>query len=590
MTVRRAFAATGSLLCAALASCGARTSLDDGVAREPPSAEAGALADAARDVPDSSVDGNRDAPSDTGLEGPTQVVLDAPRPVAPLSTSRVTSRRPTLRWTLPSGVDGATVDLCLDRACTRPIGAPALVQGTSYAPASDLPTGIVYWRLHPSTAAAVTSPTWELTVGARSAPVDTSWGSTLDVNGDGYADLVVAAAGMSSSTGSVYVYLGSATGLATAPATTLIGPEGEGWHFGASLASAGDVNGDGYADLVVGSSNLSSGSPARAYLYLGAPTGLASAPATTLTSPQPVGPNYFGSIVAGAGDVNGDGYADIVVGSLDGAFVYLGSAAGLATTPTPALVPASGSGFGSPVASAGDVNGDGYGDLVVGSPGGGNWGGHAYVFLGSATGLATAPTTTLAAGGPTFGETLASAGDVNGDGYADVVVGEYYAANETGAVYIFLGSATGLATTPATLLTGLDGTYGSFGQSAASAGDVNGDGYADIIVGAPGASLYAGRAYVYLGGALGLANGPAAALTGPDGANGYFGWSVASSGDVYGDGYAGVVVGALQGPSYMGSAYAYSGSASGLAVVPATALTGADANGLFGGVVFGASN
>ncbi len=586
MRVQRTFVATAVLSCTALAACGARTSLDDGARGGQRSADGGMLEGAAR--LDASQDTSFEADADADADGSTSVMLDAPRPLAPLSTSRVTRRRPTLHWVLPRGVADATVDLCLDRACTRPIGTPTLVQGTSYAPASDLPTGVVYWRVHPSTMTTVSSPTWEFTVGARTAPVDTSWGTTFDVNGDGYADLVVAAAGLSSSTGRVYVYLGGAAGLVTAPAVTLTGPEGEGWCFGVSIASAGDVNGDGYADLVVGSSRLSVGSPASAYLYLGTPTGLSSTPATTLTSPQLVGPNYFGSIVAGAGDVNGDGYADIALGSLDGAFIYLGSAAGLATTPTPALIPASGSGFGSPVIGAGDVNGDGYADLLVGSPGGAS--GHAYLYLGGAAGLATAPSTTLSAGDWSFGDTLASAGDVNGDGYADVIVGEYYAAVATGAAYVFLGSATGLATAPATLLSGLDGTYGNFGQSVASAGDVNGDGYGDIIVGAPGASFYQGRAYVYLGGAMGVATVPAAALSGPDGANGYFGWSIASSGDVYGDGYAGVVVGALEGSSYFGGAYAYPGGAAGLAATPATALVGPDADGLFGGGVFGASN
>jgi hypothetical protein len=104
---------------------------------------------------------------------------------SPLSTSRVTSQKPTLRWELSSGVPDVTVDLCLDRACTRPIGDSVHVTGTSYALTSPLAAGVVYWRLHPGTVANVTSPTWQFTVGHRSAAVDTSWGTTLDVNGDG---------------------------------------------------------------------------------------------------------------------------------------------------------------------------------------------------------------------------------------------------------------------------------------------------------------------------------------------------------------------------------------------------------------------
>lgn len=162
----------------------------------------------------------------------------APRPIAPLSTSRVTSRRPTLHWELPTGVTDTTVDLCLDRACTKPIGKPVDVTGTSYAPPDDLPTGVVFWRLHPSTFSNVTSPTWEFWVGARSAPVDTSWGTTLNVNGDGYADLVVGASRAGDSAGAAYVYLGGPDGPWPSPAATLLGLAGMYGLFGDLVTGA----------------------------------------------------------------------------------------------------------------------------------------------------------------------------------------------------------------------------------------------------------------------------------------------------------------------------------------------------------------
>jgi len=504
-----------------------------------------------------------------------------PRPMAPLSTAIVSSRRPTLRWSLASGMDGAAVEICRDRACTSVLTTFS-ASGTRGAPAMDLPAGVLFWRLR-GQASGVTdthySSTWQFTVGARTAPVNTSSGTVADFNGDGYADLVVGAPGALSNTGRAYVYLGSAGGLAAMPSTTLTGPDGAEGSFGYSVASAGDVNGDGYADLVVGAYRVG-----RTYVYLGSASGLASTPATALTCPDSANV----SSVAGVGDVNGDGYADLVVGangamSLTGrVYVYLGSAGGLATTPTTVLTGPDGPGglFGRSVAGTGDINGDGYADLVVGASSAMSLTGRVYVYLGSGGGLATTPATALTGpdgAGGNFGFSVANAGDINGDGYADLVVGAYQAMSSTGRVFVYLGSATGLVATPAAALTGPDGVGRYFGCSVASAGDVNGDGYADLVVGA----LQVGGAYVYLGSAGGLPMTPSTALTAPIASGGVgavrnFGRSVASAGDVNGDGYADLVVGATGEGPQAGWAYFYVGSASGLAATPATSLTGPD--------------
>jgi hypothetical protein len=166
----------------------------------------------------------------------------APRPIMPLSTATVTSRRPMLRWALADGTDGAHVTICRDRACASVVAAFDAV-GTSAAPAADLPPGVMFWRLQGRITGGVgtaVSPTWEFTVGARTAPVNTSWGATLDVNGDGYADLAVGAPGA----GQVEIYHGGANDRFTSSATTLRAPDAPSGRFGNAVASAGDVNGD----------------------------------------------------------------------------------------------------------------------------------------------------------------------------------------------------------------------------------------------------------------------------------------------------------------------------------------------------------
>nr|MBK7066698.1 FG-GAP repeat protein [Deltaproteobacteria bacterium] len=177
------------------------------------------------------------------------VAIAAPRPIAPLSSAVVTSTRPRLRWANEGRLDGAVVELCDDRACTRPIGAPIRVTGTEATPPVGLAPGVVFWRLRGRIGSreglTTYSATWQFTVGHRDTPVRTSWGhASHDINGDGYDDIVVSAAGERR----VYVYYGSATGITTAVATTLTESASD---YGVPRI-VGDLDGDDLADVVVG--------------------------------------------------------------------------------------------------------------------------------------------------------------------------------------------------------------------------------------------------------------------------------------------------------------------------------------------------
>jgi hypothetical protein len=386
--------------------------------------------------------------------------------------------------------------------------------------------------------------------------------SAGDVNGDGYDDVIVGAPYYNNGQnmeGGAYVFYGSATGLLPVSAWMFESNLAE-CELGWSVASAGDVNKDGYDDVLVASEYCGVvDREGRVYLFLGSATGLSTTHDWMIQGGG--ADESLGWSIASAGDVNDDGYDDVIVGAPwasypeghEGrAYVFYGSSTGLPLTAD--WISESNvhwSGFGVSVASAGDVNGDTIDDVIIGhgisNPESGE--GRAYVYYGSASGLSTGYAwkyeNNLA--DSSLGESVASAGDVNGDGFDDVIVGGFHYGHpepREGVAYLFLGSGTGLSLTPDWSVES-NQDYAEYGQSVASAGDINLDGYDDVLVGAPWYSNgedFEGRIFLYYGSSTGLLPSPIHTTeSNQESAN--MGYSAVSAGDVNGDGIADIIVG-----------------------------------------------
>jgi Ca2+-binding RTX toxin-like protein len=452
--------------------------------------------------------------------------------------------------------------------------------------------------------------------------------SAGDVNGDGIDDLIIGATGNGSpfsyGNGGCYVVFGKNTAndgnfLASFDLSSLDGSNGfrfsgvgDRFWSNISVASAGDVNGDGTDDLIIGLPN--SEQNGASYVVFGSDTGFV--PDVDLSaldgtdgfriSGSPAGGTTSGS-VASAGDINNDGFDDLIIGasfaSANGqwsgaSYVVFGKEAGF--DPIFDLLTLDGAnGFqisgaasrdysGASVASAGDVNGDGIDDLIVGS-----WGadlnaeraGASYVVFGRDTGVVGGFPANLnlanVDGSNGFrisgvnahdysGFSVAAAGDVNGDGIGDLIIGAWGAdtsGSQSGASYVVFGRDADVeGPFGANLdLSTLDGSNGFritgvaandlSSRSVAAAGDVNHDGIDDLIIGAdnadPNGNL-SGASYVVFGSSAGfLANLDLSTLDGTTGFRidgvavlDFSGVSVASAGDVNGDGIDDLIVGA----------------------------------------------
>jgi hypothetical protein len=356
------------------------------------------------------------------------------------------------------------------------------------------------------------APTWR---GEGAAGYDWygfSVASAGDVDGDGIADVIVGARNThvdQPNEGSAYLYLGTPRGLTELPVWETRGGVRDA-RLGEAVAGVGDVDGEGFDDVVTAAANFPTpaGGNGRVYLHKGGPGGLRVEPVWSFDSEQRG--SWLGRSVAGAGDVNGDGYADVLVGEkyhgralrpAEGrVHLFLGGPRGLRAKP--AWTYASGQAgamLGFSVAGAGDVNGDGYDDVVVGAA---FWdaaepdAGIAWAFYGSPVGLLSSPdwASDVGAGGSLCGYPVSSAGDLDGDGFDDVAMGcmnHSSTAPAEGMVRVYRGSAAGLSDLSWELLGGVEGAR--LGHALSGGCDVDGNGFSDLVVTAPGGHRRRGR-------------------------------------------------------------------------------------------------
>jgi hypothetical protein len=470
-----------------------------------------------------------------------------------------------------------------------------------FVPAGDLavetaapPVGArYYWRVRSCAAGAdgcAASPGGDCSDWTAAWYVDV--GRTAhDFDGDGYADFLVGApradaGAFMNDGGLVQIFRGGPAPMFDAAVALSVDGGGlPASHFGQAVLAGCDFDGDGFGDFAIAMPFGGAGGIVRVYRGGATLDGGPDAEFDGVTGDK------LGNSLGCAGDVDGDGFDDLLVGNAPGAVpwsvrVYHGDAQNLLRAmPDPVLTGTMGEAFGASLAGA-DVDCDGYSDVVVGSPAGaGGSTSRAVVYRSTAGALDPVGQDLGGGAAPGLGAALA-VGDFNGDGFADVAAGAPAAmAPALGAVLLFRGGAGGPSPTPDETL---DAGLQYFGATL-SAGDLNGDGTTDLVAGIPTTE----RVLVFFGGQGTLA-GPDHTISSPCLSDG-FAKAAAVVGDLDADGAADIVVGdwlgtadpdgdcATNGDDF-GRALVYFGGANGMPVdtVPRARISGPEALSYFG--------
>jgi len=402
-----------------------------------------------------------------------------------------------------------------------------------------------------------------------------------DVNGDGIDDILIG--GLQSTSNKAFLIFGKSGPGAwsmdfnLSNADVVFTPEDSSDHIGRALAGIGDINGDGFGDLLIGAPEWGSIDPGKVYLFYGRAT-WNSAYNVTKADAYFKGENindHCGQALARAGDLDGDGFGDFIIATPDyhedaitqmgKAYFLFGKASRYANTSLSAstmnIEGSEGDRLGRSVAGGFDINGDGYDDAIVGSPLAGSSSGSVSVILGNKLIRQTVNLDPDAVYRGNFSKTeysgtsVAMLGDVSGDGLGDFLVGAPMGgtSNSNGRVYVVMGRQNGYRTNM-NLTEETKSFVGvvnkpSVGGVTALAGDVNGDGWNDFITGRHIDGLDdRGLIYLVLGGSSGWGNNTnithldAARFIG-EAINDYAGESIGGGGDVNGDGYDDFIIG-----------------------------------------------
>ena len=381
-------------------------------------------------------------------------------------------------------------------------------------------------------------------------------------------------------------------------------------EFGFWIDGGGDVNGDGYDDVIIGASGYEHDfiGEGAVFIYFGSPSGLSLEPDWVQYGEHDS--SGYGRCVSIKGDVNNDGYADVLVGahSFTGArinegkvYLYLGGPDGPTTTPYWTKVGGrKGAKLGEAVVFAGDLNNDHYDEICVGAHGwdddevlgdSGNKAGKFWIFNGNAEGINPDPFMSCVGivEDANLGVSMDRAGDVNGDGFNDLHIGGYIFLIGDGMLCTFHGSAVGPDGIPDFMVAGGAMDTSFFAINLSSAGDVNGDGFDDVVIGSPrydALGVYqSGKLQVYLGSEGGLQPEIAFTVHGTQ-YDERFAFNVNDAGDLNHDGYDDLLVGSkyydngdLQNT---GKAEIYLGGPQGLQNTPTWSFVGVDSGNALG--------